>query len=1805
MVLMASGFPLICFVVIAQISSMITVTSTSAMGQVQQPKYSGLQLGTKIYFVFNQKATPTAAAIMQRMCDMNGLNCKSDVSFFGSNDFDSLASDIFVNYRELSSRPTWMIVNWTGSDNAPSYAITAPTSYDIDVMMSSHVSAVQTAIDGAILSYNKNPVTFTPGSDTYKVAYDFFTPGGSDYDQFPDQSQNPRGYIMDMSWISQLLISSIGSVSFVPLMVLVVDIVVKEKQRKLYGVLRRMGLMESALWLSVFGPMILVCLPVALGASVGAYISSSVSDSFKVTFGVLFFVNFCYALAIAGFGCTISAIVTKPLHVNLAVGLVSVACIVVNIGLFTESNALMGAKPIPPGAPWYKNCNATFAKALLFIFAPFYNYARIWADVILFTNPLFSDTPSSKFDFNELVNTQRNIVKALGPNADENAAFFNVPPTVTNAFFLLLSPLLHVTLAWYLNQVIVSEEGFSSPWNFPFMITYWTGRSTKKEVTRGDTLAAEKEKSGLTNTVRLVKLTKAYQNTTAVKELSLVFESGKVYSVLGHNGAGKTSLINMLSLNTTPTFGDCFMFGMDIKEDAVQLQGMMSLCPQFDILYPSLTPFQHMEFYYNFRGDKFGSKTDKTARILEKLEGVNLADVAHIPCGRFSGGMKRRLSLCLASLSESAKIVFLDEPTTGLDPISRRGVWKVIQEMKKDKIVILTTHNMEEADELGDHVCIMHQGRLRASGSSIFLKNRFGDGFQVTVVNRNNQTKLKNNEGEAQKALEDYVKYALPKSNIVSSAGGALTVAVGKLERGRLVSFLRALKKDEKLEWTLGNATLEEVFLKLCAQNKEVATEAEGGSKKTAPICRICIINPTEPVDLYTKSGIKVEICDVLCKKCADNIEDGPDQIADKNLLEIATFGEFTSHSPNQVSQAHACANRDATKFHDEFESTLWIQVKSVFIKNMFLHGKERKTNIGFVICLVLFIVGGTLTAGLFPSPPSSCESGIWFAINSDSGYPTFSCKVSDFVTAMKGSNSYGSSDLCPNLDPNSMKIPIACSGSLKQSFSYNSRNIGVFAVPPGITSQNYYYTPQAMYVLNSTALSFMRGPTKINYIQKKVAGDVDASQLLILAPFVSMFTSYSLTNGSVLSNVSSAGLMQDYFTSQQRSLVASEASLESSCPSYPTTVGVRSPSGARGLAASSLEEFEDMWGRYYPDFGINFNRLKVDSVGVNIDLELVLYPSKKFPAIFAPASALISSFSSQLFADCAAIQYSTTYNQAGYFLDSMVVTTNSITNQALRLMSKENPKGISNVGIGVLTGFPQIYDIASDTSVNITIMFRFGSAIFTMFFLLATGLMFPRIVSLLTLEKNENLVEMMRIQGLSLPSYWLGNYTYAFSAIFIFNFIYATLCLVVGVPALSRAGVGFTLLLILVWSHGQVCLSFFIAGVIAKPVPSSLISYMLFILAAGFSPFLLLTVKSTGFGLAANIFPISGVLNLLVLMTSYAPKDGTAILANSAVLFICSTLMGLFGMYIHAIRPSKVGIAVDPLLGFGTLFNSSSPATKGQKNTVDDIDVGPKRDTDVVDHEKEVQRFHDKGTQENPSLDENEALRVVHLRKEFDGGKKVAVKDMTVSFKFGETFGLLGPNGAGKTTALSMITGLLKRTSGDIVISGKSIRHDQTAKKSQIGVTPQFDTVWPTMTVEEHLIFYCRLRGVSRRDMPGMVRSIAESIELDGDPFKKPASDLSGGMKRRLSIGIAMTGNPKILVLDEPTTGLDPETRRQIWEVVDKVRCGGEKCVLITTHSMDEADALCTRIGIVCDGGIRVLGSQMSLKKKFAEGLK
>lgn len=219
-------------------------------------------------------------------------------------------------------------------------------------------------------------------------------------------------------------------------------------------------------------------------------------------------------------------------------------------------------------------------------------------------------------------------------------------------------------------------------------------------------------------------------------------------------------------------------------------------------------------------------------------------------------------------------------------------------------------------------------------------------------------------------------------------------------------------------------------------------------------------------------------------------------------------------------------------------------------------------------------------------------------------------------------------------------------------------------------------------------------------------------------------------------------------------------------------------------------------------------------------------------------------------------------------------------------------------------------------------------------------------------------------------------------------------------------------------------------------------------------------------------------------------------------------------------------------------------------------------------------------------------------LRKSY--GELMAVKDLSLDIYRGEIFGFLGPNGAGKTTAISMICGLLKKDAGEIRIDGWSLEEDYGRCKKTMGLCPQEIVIWESLTCLEQLEFTARLYDVPRSVARKRSQELLGIFGLE-EKKHKLAKTLSGGMKRRLNIALALVHDPQILILDEPQAGLDPQSRILVRQYIRSL--AKKKTVILTTHDMDEADRLAERIGIIDHGELLVLDTSDNLKDQVGTG--
>ena len=231
--------------------------------------------------------------------------------------------------------------------------------------------------------------------------------------------------------------------------------------------------------------------------------------------------------------------------------------------------------------------------------------------------------------------------------------------------------------------------------------------------------------------IQTTDLVKRYKNLTAVDRLCLEIEQGELFSLLGVNGAGKTTAIKMLSCLTKPTSGDALVGGCSITRQPGQVKQLIGVSPQETAVAPNLSVKENLELICGIYGF---SKEKRTAKIKELSGQFALGEILNRKAGKLSGGWQRRVSIAMALISEP-KILFLDEPTLGLDVIARHDLWDVIRSLKGSITIILTTHYMEEAEALSDRIGIMKNGRLLVSATAEEIKQKAGtEDFETAFV---------------------------------------------------------------------------------------------------------------------------------------------------------------------------------------------------------------------------------------------------------------------------------------------------------------------------------------------------------------------------------------------------------------------------------------------------------------------------------------------------------------------------------------------------------------------------------------------------------------------------------------------------------------------------------------------------------------------------------------------------------------------------------------------------------------------------------------------------------------------------------------------------------------------------------------------------------------------------------------------------------------------------------------------------------------------------------------------------------------
>ncbi|XP_053687488.1 phospholipid-transporting ATPase ABCA3-like [Sabethes cyaneus] len=473
-------------------------------------------------------------------------------------------------------------------------------------------------------------------------------------------------------------------------------------------------------------------------------------------------------------------------------------------------------------------------------------------------------------------------------------------------------------------------------------------------------------------------------------------------------------------------------------------------------------------------------------------------------------------------------------------------------------------------------------------------------------------------------------------------------------------------------------------------------------------------------------------------------------------------------------------------------------------------------------------------------------------------------------------------------------------------------------------------------------------------------------------------------------------------------------------------------------------------------------------------------------------------------------------------------------------------------------------------------------------------------IVKYITVEKERQLKETMKIMGLFSWLHWSAWFVKCIILLAISSSL-ITILLCVDVTTNSDLAIfeysnWFVVwIYLLVLSVTTICYCFMMSTFFSKANLASGISGLIwFIMIVPYNiAFPNYDSLSLAVKLALSLFANSGMSFGFMLMMRHegtstglqwsnlfetvTVDDNLTVGHTLIMLLVDAVLYLLIALYVEKVFPGEFGVGQRWYFLFTKKFWFGRPKTR-------DVPVISVTDNDNIEQEPNGKKA---------------GIQIRNLRKVFNKDK-TAVQGLNLNMFEGQITVLLGHNGAGKTTTMSMLTGLFPATSGTAIINGYDIASDMDAVRNSLGLCPQHNVLFDELTVSEHIEFFARLKGVSRKGIKQEIEHFVKVLELE-DKINMQSHTLSGGMKRKLSVGIALCGGSKVVLCDEPSSGMDPSARRALWDLLIKEKIG--RTILLSTHFMDEADILGDRIAIMAEGELKAAGSSFFLKKKFGVG--
>ncbi|XP_063285489.1 glucosylceramide transporter ABCA12 [Pelobates fuscus] len=639
-------------------------------------------------------------------------------------------------------------------------------------------------------------------------------------------------------------------------------------------------------------------------------------------------------------------------------------------------------------------------------------------------------------------------------------------------WMMLIDSCIYFVVGAYIRTVFPGKYGTSAPWYFPFIPSYWLGwcglsmccakkpsglqltnMISKVESNKNDLDLSpnnEPEHTDLNIGVSLHGLTKTYKSKVAVQDLNLTFYESHITALLGHNGAGKTTTISMLTGLLSATSGTIYVYGDDIRTKMDRARRNMGVCMQYDVLFDHLTTKEHLLLYGSIKAPQW-KKRQLHEEVKRILKDTDLYNHRHKRVKALSGGMRRKLSISIALIGGS-KVVILDEPTTGVDPCSRRAIWEVISRNKIDKTIILSTHHLDEAEILSDRIAFLEQGRLRCCGSPFYLKEKFGTGYHLTLTK-----KFSSREDERQcntEIVTALIQSHIPEANLKEDVAGELVYTLPRFNTDiseAYLSLLRAL--DTSLSdlhigcYGISDTTIEEVFFKLM---DGVPNDEQGG---------ITSSNAQLVLPIATTDTLMI----VESSSSSHNSEDSNDQA----LTNVPNVSGLT---------------------------LIFKKCLAIFIKRLHNSKRNWKGLISQVFLPVLFVIiamgVGTLSSSNSSYPELELSPNLYGTTDQSVPFGLYNKRTEDLMSAMNSP---------PGIDNYCLNNNIAClnesslgswNSTGNQSLTYGTCNcasgVSVCAVPNAVPPHRRTYSGQMLYNVSKHVMEDYLLATTLEFVQKR-----------------------------------------------------------------------------------------------------------------------------------------------------------------------------------------------------------------------------------------------------------------------------------------------------------------------------------------------------------------------------------------------------------------------------------------------------------------------------------------------------------------------------------------------------------------------------------------------------------------------------------------------------------------------------------------------------------------------------------------------